>query len=121
MSALVPSLVMGCLGVATGIFFVLSMVEKPVWKVMWQPRATDVSDDLVRAIHAQLKRVIHLLPPTMLTTIAIVTVFMVIQLFQSGFTLWAWIVPVVFWGQKILVLMRLKKRHPRCRRLPFGR
>lgn len=109
MNALVPSLILGFLGVATGIFFVLSMVEKPVWKLMRQPRAADVSDEMARTIHAQLKRVIHLLPPTMITTLSGTTVLLVIQLFQTGFALMAWVVAAVFLGQFILIIMRLKK------------
>jgi len=109
MNALVPSLITACLGIATGIFFVLSMVEKPVWKLMRQPRATDVPDEMARTIHAQLKRVIHLLPPTMITTVLTLAILLIVQLFQSGFALMAWIVALIFYGQQILILKRLKK------------
>ncbi|NCS93910.1 MAG: hypothetical protein GW761_08910 [Leptospira sp.] len=35
---------------------------------MLDPHSKTASDEIVRTIHAQLKRVIHLLPPTMMVT-----------------------------------------------------
>jgi hypothetical protein len=53
---------------AAGIFTVLSLVEKPVWSLMRDPMSQRADDRMVRDIHAQLRRVIHLLPPTMMVT-----------------------------------------------------
>jgi len=83
---LLPNLICGLLGFGTGIFTVLSLIEKPAWWLMHDPRSERVSDDDVRAIHAILKRVIHMLPPTMITTMTTVSVLVVFQLFQAEFS-----------------------------------
>jgi hypothetical protein len=66
MEHITPHLILLFLGYATGIFYVLSMIEKPIWKYMYTSKIFP-SEDLMRQIHAQLKRVITLLPPTMAT------------------------------------------------------
>lgn len=68
MENLYSSFILVCFSFATGIFTVLSFVEKPVWSLMLDPHSKTASDEIVRTIHAQLKRVIHLLPPTMMVT-----------------------------------------------------
>ncbi|MFN3227705.1 MAG: hypothetical protein ACE360_15820 [Hyphomicrobiales bacterium] len=97
----------GLLGLGSGIFVVLSLMEKPVWRLMWASRSTQVADDDARAVHAMLKRVIHLLPPTMMTTMATASILMIVLLVQSGWSLAALAVAALFFGQLVLIVARL--------------
>jgi len=81
---LISNLICGLLGLGTGIFIVLSLVERPVWRLMRDARAKQVSDADARAVHAILKRVIHLLPPAMMATMGTVTLLILAQLFGTG-------------------------------------
>jgi hypothetical protein len=85
MSALVTLLATACFTFAAGIFTVLSLVEKPVWSLMRDPMSPRADDRIVRDIHAQLRRVIHLLPPTMMTTMAGGAVLLLLQAWLAGF------------------------------------
>ena len=100
----------GLLGFATGIFTVLSLVEKPVWRLMRLPHSTSVSDETARTIHQALKRVIHLLPPTMITTMLSVSILLGFNLVSSNFEMPYVIVSAVFFVQFIFVASLLKKR-----------
>lgn len=81
----VSALATACFAFATGIFVALSFVEKPVWPLMLKPSNPKVKDEDSRLIHAALKRVIHLLPPTMIATMGGGTVLVVIQAWMLGF------------------------------------
>lgn len=85
MTLLVSALVTVCFSFACGIFLTLSYIEKPVWAVMRDPMTTRVPDDTARTIHAQLNRLIRLLPPTMMATMGTGTVLLVVQAWQRGF------------------------------------
>lgn len=104
---LANALMTGLLGFATGIFATLSLIEKPVWPLMPAPRSTRVSDDDARKVHAILKRVIHLLPPTMMTTMVGVTLMMIILFVHSGGSHQYGGLAAVFFGQLILIAARL--------------
>ena len=67
MKELVPFLIILFLAYATGIFYVLSMIEKPIWRYMYKSSLFP-NEKLMRQIHGQLKRLITLLPPTMITS-----------------------------------------------------
>ncbi len=84
---LVTLLATACFTFGAGIFTVLSFVEKPIWRLMRDPMSTRVDDWIVRDIHAQLRRVIHLLPPTMMTTMAAGAVLLMLQAWLAGFSL----------------------------------
>ncbi len=103
------SLLTGLLGLGAGIFVVLSLIEKPVWRLMWSPRSTQVGDDEARKVHAILKRVIHLLPPTMMTTMGTVTLLVIVLLVQAGFSAVAIAVATLFFAQLGLIVARLFK------------
>ncbi|MEO1441930.1 MAG: hypothetical protein AAFV33_16150 [Chloroflexota bacterium] len=105
-ATLIPSL----LAFACGIFIVLSLVEKPVWRLMWNPQAEKIPDDTARVIHAALKRVIHLLPPTMITTMSSVLLLLVAQTWLADFSWSTLAVLIVFVGAMAGVVARLKKR-----------
>lgn len=109
MTDIVPSILAGLLGLGTGIFIVLSLIEKPVWRLMWAPRSPRVSDEDARTVHAILKRVIHLLPPTMMTTMGTASILMFVMLAQSGLAAPAIVVASLFFIQLILIVLRLFK------------
>lgn len=85
MPDLVNLLATACFTFAAGIFTVLSLVEKPVWSLMRDPMSRRADDRMVRDIHAQLRRVIHLLPPTMMVTMGSGAVLLVLQAWLAGF------------------------------------
>lgn len=107
MTDLIPSLLAGLLGLGTGVFVVLSLIEKPVWRLMWAPRSARVSDEEARKVHAILKRVIHLLPPTMMTTMGTASVLMIVLLVQAGLSAAAIAVASLFFIQLALIVARL--------------
>lgn len=95
---------------ACGIFTVLSLVEKPVWPLMANANNKTVSDDTARLIHAALKRVIHLLPPTMITTMSSTLVLLVLNIWLTDFSMKTIIVFGVFIALMTPVVLMLKKR-----------
>ena len=99
----------GLLGVGTGIFTVLSLIEKPVWRLMWAPRSSRVDDEDARTVHAILKRVIHLLPPTMMTTMGSVSVLMIVFMILANFSAVSLALAVLFFVQLALIVSRLFK------------
>lgn len=109
MTDLIPSLLAGLLGLGTGVFVVLSLIEKPVWRLMWAPHSTRVSDQEARTVHAILKRVIHLLPPTMMTTMGTASALMIVLLVQAGLSTVAITVASLFFVQLALIVARLFK------------
>ena len=109
MTDLIPILMAGLLGLGAGIFTVLSLIEMPVWRLMWAPRSARVGDEEARVVHGILKRVIHLLPPTMATTMGTVSVLMIAFLIQSGFSVASLILAVIFFGQLLLIVSRLAR------------
>jgi len=108
MSDLMTNIACGLLGFGTGIFTVLSLIEKPVWRLMRDSRSERVSDADARAVHAILKRVIHMLPPTMMVTMGGVSVLIAVQLYFGPPRATA-IVAAVFFSQLLLTLRVLFK------------
>lgn len=109
MTGIIPALLAGLLGLGSGIFVVLSLIEKPVWRLMWAPRSPRVSNDDARTVHAILKRVIHLLPPTMMTTMGTASVLMIVLLWQTGLSGAVIAVASLFFIQLALIVTRLFK------------
>ena len=109
MLELVSNLICGLLGLGTGIFLVLSLLEKSVWGLMRDSRTPRVSDSDAREIHAILKRVIHLLPPTMVATMSAVTVLVVVQAHAMQYSRPSLIVAGTFLVQLGLIALRLRK------------
>lgn len=87
MQSFILCLVGACFAFATGIFLTLSYIERPVWRLMREPQTPDVPDTATADVHGTLRRVIHLLPPTMMTAQAVGTLALFAQAVQSG---WAW-------------------------------
>lgn len=85
MTTLVPILVVSLFSFATGFFLVLSYVEKPVWPLMFEAESDEVSDEDARLIHAELKRIIDLAPPTMATVVGSGTLLVFVQVWQHDF------------------------------------
>ncbi|WP_411890284.1 hypothetical protein [Yoonia sp. SDW83-1] len=109
MADVLISLLTGLLGLGTGIFVVLSLIEKPVWRLMWAPSSAHVGDDEARKVHAILKRVIHLLPPTMMTTMGTATLLVIVLLVQTGFSTAGIALATLFFVQLGLIVARLFK------------
>lgn len=82
MTALVPVLVASLFSFATGFFVVLSYVEKPVWPLLFGTDGEDVPTEDARLVHAELKRIIDLAPPTMITVVASGTLLVFVQAWQ---------------------------------------
>jgi len=95
MTNLVPTLVVLFFAFATGFFMVLSYIEKPVWPLMFNTASADVGDQDVRLVHAELKRIIKLAPPTMMTVMGSGTLFTIIQAWQRNFD-WATLTVLAF-------------------------
>jgi len=104
---MLSSLLCGLLGLGTGIFVALALIEKPIRGLMWNRRGWAVSDSEVRTVHAILKRVIHLLPPTMITTMATASLLIVVQMIRADFATGPVIVACVFFPQLLLIVRRL--------------
>jgi hypothetical protein len=95
MTNLVPTLVVLFFAFATGFFVVLSYIEKPVLPLMFNTASADVGDQDVRLVHAELKRIIKLAPPTMMTVMGSGTLFTIIQAWQRNFD-WATLTVLAF-------------------------
>ena len=87
MTNFISALTTVCFALATGIFLTLSYIEKPIWPLMKQPKHEQVSDENARLIHGELKRVIKLLPPTMMTIMGTGTILTVVQAWKRNFDL----------------------------------
>lgn len=85
MNELIAALIVLCYSFATGIFYVLSCLEKPVWSLMRNPDSQRAADKDARFVHEALQRVISLLPPTMVTTTLTGLVLLALQSVQRNF------------------------------------
>mgnify|MGYP000281744075 CR=1 FL=1 len=77
------------LSFALGVFYVLSVLERPIWPLMLDPNAARVLDSEARALHAILNRVIHILPPTMLATMLTAVTALIAQMWQRSCDPWS--------------------------------
>lgn len=105
----IHSLAAALLGLGTGIFVVLSLLERPVWPLMRSPASPRVSDGEARAVHAVLKRVIRMLPPTMMTTMAAVSALLVALVVATGASAGMLGVAGLFFVQLVLIATRLRR------------
>jgi len=106
---MIQALLFSLLGIASGIFIVLSLIEKPVWRLMRDSRSPLVSDAEARAVHAILKRLIHLLPPIMITNLGVVSLLLLAQAAVWPDSTSALIVAAVFLVQLGLIALRLRR------------
>ena len=81
---LVAALALGCLPFSAGVFSTPS-IEKPVRSLMHGPASPKASDAHSRLVHAELRRVIDLLPPTMVVARASAFVLIVGHAWLRGF------------------------------------
>lgn len=88
MQSFILCLVGACFAFAAGIFLTLSYIERPVWRLMRVPQSAAVPDAAAGEVHLILRRVIHLLPPTMKTAMAVGALSLLAQAWSSG---WAWL------------------------------
>ncbi|MDF0603836.1 hypothetical protein P1J78_24285 [Psychromarinibacter sp. C21-152] len=88
MQSFILCLAGACFAFAAGIFLTLSYIERPVWRLMRAPSSWHVPDTVAGEVHGMLRRVIHLLPPTMKSVMSLGTLALLVQAWQSG---WAWL------------------------------
>lgn len=108
MQGMTPYLIILFLGYATGIFYVLSMIEKPILAYMYKSKLFP-NALLMRQIHGQLKRLITLLPPTMVISMLASAGLIIYQYINLKTTL-TFILLVVFGIQLIRLVILLKPR-----------
>lgn len=109
MNMLINTVLAGLLGLSTGIFLTLSLIERPIWRLMWAPLSDEVKNTDARNVHSILKRVIHLLPPTMMTTMLGVSVLLSIWIRQTGLTTETITLCCIFFGQLVPIVLRLRR------------
>ena len=108
MTDLIVFAIAALLGVGTGIFGALSLIEKSVWPLMWSPQTDLVTDKDARKVHAILNHVIYLFPPTMISTMGAVSVLMIVFVWFEGGAISNIAVAILFFAQLFLILMRLR-------------
>ncbi len=108
MKELIPFFIILFLGYATGIFYVLSMIEKPIWKYMYTSEIFS-NETLMRQIHGQLKRLITLLPPTMVTSMLFSTILIIYQYLTLN-SISSFVLLIVFLIQIVRLVILLKGR-----------
>lgn len=108
MKELAPYLILLFLGYATGIFYVLSMIEKPLWGFMYTSKIFP-NKTLMRQIHGQLKRLITLLPPTMVTSM-FCSAGLIIYQYTALKTTPTLVLLIVFLVQLVRLVILLKGR-----------
>ena len=89
-----------------GIFFALSMVEVPVWKLIFQNR--DVPEVDVRFTHEALKKLTSKLPASNGVVILGATVLMILQGNQIGWSALTISQFAIYWGLLLLIIVVLK-------------
>ncbi|WP_407318897.1 glutaredoxin domain-containing protein [Isoptericola halotolerans] len=82
---LVTAAATACFALATGLFMVLAFLERPVRATMRRATRASVPDADVREVHAVLRRLLHQLPPTMMSVMGGGTLLVVAQAWQRGF------------------------------------
>ena len=107
---LVAALALACFAFAAGVFATLSFVEKPVWPLMRDPASPRASDRHARLVHGQLNRMIDLLPPIMIVTMASALVLILLQLWVHGFAAFALAVVGVYLVMQGWLVARLRPR-----------
>lgn len=115
---LLPLLIQTCFTFAIGIFTALSLLERPVWRLMGRPMDESVPDTIARTIHADLQRLIPLLPPTMVTAMTLGAVLLVIQAWQRSFDGPSVIVLALFATAQGYLFVDLKPRIRGVRDMP---
>jgi hypothetical protein len=97
MTELVPALVVALLSFGSAIFYVLSAIERPVWRLGLEQDSSKVSDEDARFVHMSLKRLIPLLPPSFGVVLVWGTAGMLYQAVLLGWD-WATVaVPAFYW------------------------
>ncbi len=115
---LMSLLIQTCFTFAVGIFTTLSLLERPIWRLMRRPMDKDVPNGIVRTIHADLQRLIPLLPPTMVTTMTVGAVLLVMQAWQRDFDLPSTVIVAVFTLAQGYLFVELKGRIRGVREVP---
>lgn len=110
MAPLISVLAALVLTFAAGIFYVLSVLERPVWPLMRDPGSSRVTDIEAREIHGTLNRFIHILPPSMMTAMSGAVLLMGAQSWLRCFDPWSTAALLVFLAQLARVALILMPR-----------
>ena len=119
-AALVAALALGCFLYSAGVFSTLSFVEKPVWSLMRNAAHPRASDGDSRLIHAQLLRVINLLPPTMMVAQASAFVLIVLHAWLRGFDALSLVILAVYAVLQGWLVSRLGRTIKAAKGVPSG-
>ena len=104
---LVAALALGCFLYSAGVFSTLSFIEKPVWSLIRDADSPRASDSDSRLIHAELNRVIDLLPPTMMIAQASAFVLIVLHAWLRGFDVLSLLILAVYAAMQGWLVSRL--------------
>ncbi len=115
---LIPLLIQTCFSLAVGIFTALSLLEKPVWRLMRQPMDKRVPDAIARTIHSDLQRLIPLLPPTMVTAMTLGAILIAVQAWQRQFDSASTVILIVFAIAQGYLFVILKSRIAGVQKVP---
>ena len=107
-SVVVAALALGCFMFSAGVFSTLSFIEKPVWSLMRDVRSPSASDADSRLVHAELRRVIDLLPPTMMVAQASAFGLVLLHAWVRGFDALSLLIVVVYLVMQGWLVWRLK-------------
>jgi len=110
MPDLIAALIVLCYSFATGIFYVLSCLEKPVWALMRAPDSGKVADEDARFVHRALQRLVPLLPPSMVTAMFAGLGLLLLQSWLRDFDRASLIILVFFLAMIAYILSRLRER-----------
>lgn len=107
---LVAALALGCFLFSAGVFSTLSFLEKPVWSLMRDARSPRSSDADSRLIHAELNRVIGLLPPTMIIAQASAFVLIGLHTWLRGFDTFSLVILAAYLVMQGWLVSQLRPR-----------
>ena len=107
-STIVAAFALGCFLFSAGVFSTLSFVEKPVWGLLRSVTSPSASDSDSRLIHAQLRRVIDLLPPTMMIAQASAFVLIVAHAWLRDLDVFSLVIVAVYFAMQGWLVWRLR-------------
>ncbi len=119
MNELIAALIVFCFAFGSGIFYVLSCLEKPVWSLMRNAESEKAADKDARFVHEALQRLIPLLPPTMITTTLTGLVLLILQALQRDFDRPSLIILGFFLVMMTYLFSRLRARIRGVAEVPY--
>lgn len=99
------ALIVGVFVFGFSIFYALSLIELKAWPLIFRNRGELVTDDNVRFIHASLKRLTPLLPPSNGLVILVGTTLLFMQATGESWSLAATALPVFYLSMMIGIIV----------------